>query len=117
MLGQRRRRHVGGARELVVHEGAGDELSALVVHDPLHQRLAEALGHPAKELAPDHQPQYSLAATIDELRERLLAMGFRDGQFRASQLMRLRVIAALREQGELTPDLTWATAAPVPELA
>lgn len=62
-----------------------------------------------QELAPDHQPQHSLAATIAELHEKLLAMGFRDPEFRGSRLMRLRVLAALREQGELTEQLTWTS--------
>jgi nucleoside-diphosphate-sugar epimerase len=62
-----------------------------------------------QQLAPDHQPQHSLAATIAELHEKLLAMGFRDPEFRSSRLMRLRVLAALREQGELTEQLTWAS--------
>jgi nucleoside-diphosphate-sugar epimerase len=62
-----------------------------------------------QQLAPDHQPQHSLAATIAELHEKLLAMGFRDPEFRGSRLMRLRVLAALREQGELTEQLTWAS--------
>jgi len=62
-----------------------------------------------QELAPDHQPQHSLAATIAELHEKLLAMGFRDPEFRSSRLMRLRVLAALREQGELSEQLTWAS--------
>lgn len=61
-----------------------------------------------RELAPDHQPRHDLSATIAELHDKLLAMGFRDPQFRSSTLMRLRVIAALREQGELTKELTWA---------
>jgi nucleoside-diphosphate-sugar epimerase len=62
-----------------------------------------------QELAPDHQPRQSLTATIAELHEKLLAMGFRDPEFRNSRLMRLRVLAALREQGELTEQLTWAS--------
>jgi nucleoside-diphosphate-sugar epimerase len=62
-----------------------------------------------QELAPNHQPQHTLAATIAELHEKLLAMGFRDSEFRGSRLMRLRVLAALREQGELTEQLTWAS--------
>ena len=62
-----------------------------------------------QQLAPDHQPQQSLAATIAELHEKLLGMGFRDPQFRSSRLMRLRVLAALREQGELTEQLTWTS--------
>ena len=62
-----------------------------------------------QQLAPEHQPQQSLAATIAELHEKLVGMGFRDPQFRSSRLMRLRVLAALREQGELTEQLTWAS--------
>lgn len=76
-----------------------------------------------KELAPDHQPQHTLGATIAELHEQLLAMGFRDPEFRSSRLMRLRVLAALREQGELSEQLAWteapaeATATPQPATA
>ncbi|WP_198172530.1 NAD-dependent epimerase/dehydratase family protein [Hymenobacter ginkgonis] len=67
------------------------------------------------QLAPGHQPQHSLAATIAELHEKLLDMGFRDPNFRGSRLMRLRVLATLREQGKLTEQLTWAgTPAPRP---
>lgn len=62
-----------------------------------------------EQLAPAHQPQHSLAATIAELHEKLRAMGFRDPEFRSSRLMRLRVLAALREEGELTEQLTWAS--------
>ena len=66
-----------------------------------------------RELAPDHQPRHDLAATIAELREQLLGMDFCDPQFRNSRLMRLRVLTALRDQGELTEQLTWAA----PEVA
>jgi nucleoside-diphosphate-sugar epimerase len=69
-----------------------------------------------RQLAPGHQPRHTLAATIAELHDNLLKMGFRDPDFRSSRLMRLRVIAALREQGALTEHLTWApavSAAPV----
>jgi nucleoside-diphosphate-sugar epimerase len=61
-----------------------------------------------RQLAPHHQPQYGLPETIEELRKQLLAMNFRDAQFRSSQWMRLRVLAALRERGDLTEELTWA---------
>jgi nucleoside-diphosphate-sugar epimerase len=64
-----------------------------------------------QQLAPNHQPQYSLAATIAELHDKLLAMGFNDPQFRSSQLMRLRVLAHFRDQNELTEQLTWAASA------
>jgi hypothetical protein len=61
-----------------------------------------------RQLAPHHQPQYGLLEAIEELRKQLLAMNFRDAQFRSSQWMRLRVLAALRERGDLTEELTWA---------
>ena len=61
-----------------------------------------------RRLAPHHQPQHTLSATIAERHSQLVAMGFHDPEFRTSRLMRLRVLATLREQGALTPDLTWA---------
>ena len=70
-----------------------------------------------RALAPDHQPRHTLAATIAELREQLLAIGFRDAAFRTSRLMRLRTLAALREQGELAEDLTWAAPVEAPAAA
>ena len=66
-----------------------------------------------RRLAPDVQPRHTLGSTISELHHKLLDMGFRDPNFRASRLMRLRVIAALREQDELTEDLTWTTGQPL----
>ena len=59
-------------------------------------------------LAPAHQPRQTLPGTIAELHQQLQAMGFADPNFRTSLLMRLRVLAALREQGDLTESLTWA---------
>ena len=64
-------------------------------------------------LAPAHQPLHTLPATIAELHRQLRDMGFADPNFRSSRLMRLRVLAELREQGELTERLTWADR-PVP---
>jgi nucleoside-diphosphate-sugar epimerase len=64
-----------------------------------------------RQLAPRHQPQRTLADTIIELRDGLVAMGFRDAAFRSSQLMRLQVLASLRTNGQLTADLTWTTTA------
>jgi nucleoside-diphosphate-sugar epimerase len=63
-----------------------------------------------RQLAPNHQPQRTLLDTIAELRDGLLSLGFRDAQFRTSQLMRLRVLTALRESGSLSAELTWAPA-------
>ncbi|MBC6988793.1 NAD-dependent epimerase/dehydratase family protein [Hymenobacter sp. BT491] len=60
-----------------------------------------------RQLAPNHQPQRTLADTITELRDGLLDMGFRDASFRSSQLMRLRVLTALRDSDQLNEDLEW----------
>ena len=68
-----------------------------------------------RSLAPCHQPVHHLAGTIAELQRQLLAMGFADPNFRTSRLMRLRVLAELREQGELNERLSW-TAAPAPAM-
>ena len=60
-----------------------------------------------RRLAPFHQPQRTLPDTIGELRDNLRAMNFHDADFRASQLMRLRVLTALREAGRLNEQLEW----------
>ena len=51
-----------------------------------------------RSLAPDHQPQYDLDTTIQELREGLEAMTFREQNFRNTNFMRLKIIDSLREQ-------------------
>jgi nucleoside-diphosphate-sugar epimerase len=61
-----------------------------------------------KKLAPDHQPQVELSAAIEELRDGLQSMGFKDGNFRDSQFMRLKVLTYLRETDQLTETLQWA---------
>ncbi len=63
-----------------------------------------------RRLAPDAQPRHDLRGTINELHRHLADMGFRDPDFRSSRLVRLRVIAALREQQDLAEDLTWLPA-------
>lgn len=60
-----------------------------------------------KKLAPDHQPQVTLKAAIEDLAERLEFMKFSDSDFRNSQLIRLKVIAAHCEQGRLNSQLEW----------
>ena len=60
-----------------------------------------------EELAPDHQPQMTLKTAIEDLAERLEFMKFDDGDFRNSQLIRLKVIAAHCEQGRLNNRLEW----------
>lgn len=60
-----------------------------------------------QKLAPDHQPQVSLKAAIEDLAERLEFMKFDDGDFRNSNLIRLKVISAHCEQGRLNSQLEW----------
>jgi nucleoside-diphosphate-sugar epimerase len=60
-----------------------------------------------RELAPNHQPEFDLPMTIRELQTGLGAMGFRDGDFRNSRFMRLKVLAELREKGLLSEQLKW----------
>ncbi|WP_439883369.1 NAD-dependent epimerase/dehydratase family protein [Pontibacter sp. MBLB2868] len=60
-----------------------------------------------KKLAPDHQPQYSLKEAIMELRDGLIEMEFKDGDFRNSLLMRLKVLTSLQEHGKMNEQLEW----------
>lgn len=62
-----------------------------------------------RELAPNHQPQYDLMATITELKAGLEAMNFSDTDFRSSQLVRLNTLSTLRKSNLLTEDLRWTT--------
>ena len=64
-----------------------------------------------RKLAPNHQPQYDLAATIKELKAGLEAMNFADADFRKSQLMRLNMLSSLRKNNLLSDDLRWTTVA------
>ncbi|MFD2515307.1 NAD-dependent epimerase/dehydratase family protein [Pontibacter locisalis] len=60
-----------------------------------------------KELAPNHQPKYTLNEAIQELRDGLLEMEFKDGDFRNSLLMRLKVLTSLQETGKINEQLQW----------
>ncbi len=60
-----------------------------------------------QKLAPDHQPKVDLPSAIEELREGLQGMGFKDENFRDSQFMRLKVLTHLRETNLLTETLEW----------
>lgn len=60
-----------------------------------------------RELAPDHQPVYDLAASIAELQEGLLEMGFKDPDFRSSRLMRLNHLTHLLDLGKMNEKLYW----------
>jgi len=60
-----------------------------------------------EKLAPDHQPKMTLKTAIEDLAERLEFMNFSDTDFRNSQLIRLKVLAAHCEQGRLNSELEW----------
>ncbi len=60
-----------------------------------------------KQLAPGHQPQVDLRHSIQDLRDGLEAMGFRDPEFRDSNYMRLKALSQLLEKGLLDRDLNW----------
>ncbi len=60
-----------------------------------------------QKLAPDHQPQRKLMDTIKELKESLDEMGFSDGNFRNSRLMRLKVLNDLQEKTLIDNQLSW----------
>jgi nucleoside-diphosphate-sugar epimerase len=60
-----------------------------------------------QQLAPDHQPQHNLLDTIRELKQNLDEMGFSDGNFRNSRLMRLKVLNHLQEKTLIDSQLSW----------
>jgi nucleoside-diphosphate-sugar epimerase len=62
-----------------------------------------------RELAPDHQPEVTLDASIAALRDGLQAIGFSDPEFRTSQLIRLRVLDEMMAQGRLDGELRRTT--------
>lgn len=61
-----------------------------------------------RELAPGHVPQVSLQEAVADIAAGLSGMGFSDPDFRDSQLMRLRTISRLSDEGLLGGDLAWA---------
>ena len=58
-----------------------------------------------EKLAPEHQPQYDLEHTIQDLVTGLEAMDFKDQNFRESDLIRLQVVNKLLEQKVIDRDL------------
>lgn len=60
-----------------------------------------------KKLAPNHQPQYQLKQTINELYNNLVGMNFNDSNFRESNLIRLMIINQLKQNKILDGDLFW----------
>lgn len=63
-----------------------------------------------RQLAPEHQPVWTLEDTIRDLKENLRAMGFSDPKFRESQFIRLKVLSRLRDLGLLNTNLEWVRA-------
>lgn len=61
-----------------------------------------------KSLAPEHQPQCDLYASIAMLKDGLERMSFADTEFRNSEFMRLRVLERHIAEKRLLPDLRWA---------
>lgn len=60
-----------------------------------------------KKLAPSYQPTVSLIESIKELKDGLEAIGFKDGEFRNSKYMRLKILTELQEKGLLNEKLQW----------
>lgn len=58
-------------------------------------------------LAPDHQPQVTLSASIRRLLDGLRAIGFDDPDFRNSALMRLLTLRSFIQGAQLSSDLRW----------
>ena len=61
-----------------------------------------------KRLAPNHQPRFDLVTTVNDLKDGLESMGFKDENFRNSRFMRLKVLNHLQENKMLTESLQWA---------
>ena len=60
-----------------------------------------------RKLAPEYQPRVGLIASIRELKDGLEAIGFKDGEFRNSKYMRLKILTQLQEKGLLNEKLQW----------
>lgn len=60
-----------------------------------------------RSLAPNHQPHVSLTAAIGGLKTGLEGMGFADGNFRQSSLIRLHTLRGHLSAGRLNETLSW----------
>ncbi len=54
---------------------------------------------------PGFQPQWTLAAGIDQVRDAYLAHGLTRNEFLSGRYLRIRTLLARRERGEIEPDL------------
>ena len=61
-----------------------------------------------ERLAPNHQPRFDLVTTVNDLKNGLNSLGFKDQNFRDSRFMRLKVLNHLRVNNLLTEKLEWA---------
>jgi nucleoside-diphosphate-sugar epimerase len=59
------------------------------------------------KLAPAYQPRIGLTESINELKNGLESIGFKDGSFRNSRHMRLKVLTELQEKRLLDEKLRW----------
>ncbi len=59
------------------------------------------------KLAQGFLPMVDLQGAVKDLRDGLMAMQFRDHEFRTGELIRLVTLKRLRESGQLTDDLVW----------
>lgn len=65
-----------------------------------------------KQLAPDHQPLYTLKQAIRELYVALVMIGFQDRHFRDSELIRLKTLTELGKNNLINDQLEWISKAP-----
>ena len=82
--------------EIRLNEDAAPDRRSFRVDFGLYQRLA-----------PGHWPRYSIGDSIGALKRGLESMGFRDGDFRTSRYMRLRVLTGLQQAHLLNDRLEW----------
>ena len=59
------------------------------------------------KLAQGFLPMVDLQSAVKDLRDGLMAMQFRDQEFRTGELIRLVTLKRLRESGQLTDDFVW----------
>jgi len=62
-----------------------------------------------RQLAPNHQPLTTLQQSIYELKRGLEGMKFTDGNFRQSDLMRLKMLEHHMHEGRLNSTLRWTS--------
>ncbi|MBZ0090653.1 MAG: SDR family oxidoreductase [Sulfuricellaceae bacterium] len=60
-----------------------------------------------RQLAPSHQPLMTLQQSISELKRGIEGMGFKDANFRQSDLMRLKMLERHMNEGRLSSNLRW----------